>query len=78
MNICVLQGGREAALHRDTAVHAKEDSSFEEAISFELLRSWHYCSKGLEDALDGFKYERSALWYSEGEGGEALSPLKNF
>lgn len=55
MNICVLQGGRQAVLHWDTAVYAKEDSSFEEVFSFEC---WHYCSKGLEDALDGFKYEK--------------------
>lgn len=67
MNIFVLQGGREAVIHRDTAAHAKEDSSLEEAIPFELLRSWCYCSKGLH----GFKYEPPALWCSEGGGSEA-------
>lgn len=70
MNICGLQGRREAALHWDAAAHAKEDSSFEEAVSFELLRFWRHCSKGLEDALRGFKYESPALWCSEGEGSE--------
>lgn len=38
MNVCGLRGGREAGLHRDAAAPAKEDSSFEEAVSFELLR----------------------------------------
>lgn len=70
MSTCVLQGGWEAMLCWDAAVKAKENSSFEEAISLEFHRSWCYCSKCLIYVLHGFKYESSALCCSEGEGSE--------
>lgn len=47
MSTCVLQGGWEATFCWDAAVKAKENSSFEEAISLEFHRSWCYCSKCL-------------------------------